>query len=94
MKSLIQKKMSEHKVSVVLKSIMLNYSISNIYTGNHLTIKCQKTTTTKKKKKKKTFSEIIFSFQVGAAPLIPSIRVVMSMMVSFCAVLFPTRCLG
>ena len=32
-------KMSEHKVSVVLKSIMLNYSISNIHTGNHLTIK-------------------------------------------------------
>ena len=47
-------KMSEDKVSVVLKSIMLNYSISNIHTGgNHLTIKCQKTTTTKKKKKKK-----------------------------------------
>ena len=53
-------KMSEHKVSVVLKSIMLNYSISNIHSGNHLTIKCQKTTTTKKKKK--TFSEISFSF--------------------------------
>ena len=68
-------KMSEHKVSVVLKSIMLNYSISNIHTENHLTIKCQKTTTTKKKKKI-TFSEISFSFQVGAAPLIPSIRVV------------------
>ena len=44
-------KMSEHKVSVVLKSIMLNYSISNIHTGNHLTIKCQKTTTTKKNTK-------------------------------------------
>ena len=63
--------MSEHKVSVVLKSIMLNYSISNIHTGNHL-IKCQKTTTTTTKKK----SEISFSFQDRAAPLIPSIRVV------------------
>ena len=60
---------------------MLNYSFHNIHTGNHLIIKCQKKKKKKKKKKRKkkkktTFSEISFSFQVRAAPLIPSIRVV------------------
>ena len=61
--------MSEHKVSVVLKSIMLNYSISN-YTYR------ESSDHQVSKKKKKTFSEISFSFQVRAAPLIPSKRVV------------------
>ena len=44
------RKMSEHKVhvSVVLKSIMLNYSIRNLHSGNHLIIKRRKTTTTTK----------------------------------------------
>ena len=69
-------KMSEHEVSVVLKSIMLKYSISNIHTGNRLTIKCQKTRTKKKNKKKKNIFQNQFFFQVRAAPLIPSIRVV------------------
>ena len=55
--------MSEPKVSVFLKSIMRDYSISNIHTGGHLIIKCQKQQQQQKKKKKIPKSIILSKFE-------------------------------